>query len=100
MARNRYATEVLTKALPALMAERNISFRELATATSLSGGYLNHIVHGKRAVPSDEVLGRIAVALEVEPDYFLETRIRTIVRHMDEQPALVNRLYKQAVASE
>jgi transcriptional regulator with XRE-family HTH domain len=100
MARAKLSKERLTAALPALMDERSVTFRELATATGLSAGYLNHIAHGNRPVPADDVLARIAAALDVPADYFLETRIRAIVRHMDEQPALVNRLYRQAVASE
>ena len=63
--------------------------------TSLSAGYLNHIVHGNRPVPSNEVLGRIAKALGVKPDYFREVRVRVITEKLEQTPALVERLYKR-----
>jgi transcriptional regulator with XRE-family HTH domain len=96
----RYAKEPLTEALPALMTARKITFRDLATASGISAGYLNHIAHGNRETPNDDILGRIAAALDVEPDYFLETRIRAIAMAMEENPALVNRLYRQVAAPE
>ena len=38
------------------MAETGVTYRALAEKTGLSAGYLNHIVHGNRPVPSNEVL--------------------------------------------
>ena len=54
-------------ALARLMAERGLSYRQLASRTGLSGGYLNHLVHGNRPVPSKDVVARLAAALGVEP---------------------------------
>jgi len=77
------------------MTETGVTYRALADKTSLSAGYLNHIVHGNRPVPSNEVLGRIAKALGVKPDYFREVRVRIIIGKLEETPALVDRLYKR-----
>ena len=35
-----------------LMAQSGVSYRRLAEMTELSAGYLNHVVHGNRPVPS------------------------------------------------
>jgi transcriptional regulator with XRE-family HTH domain len=77
------------------MAETGVTYRALAEKTDLSAGYLNHIVHGNRPVPSNDVLGRIAKALGVHPDHFREVRIRVITEKLEQTPALVERLYKR-----
>ena len=90
-----YASEPLGPAIERLMAETGITYRALAEKTSLSAGYLNHIVHGNRRVPSTEVISRIGKALGVKPDYFREVRVRTIIDKLEQTPALVDRLYKR-----
>jgi transcriptional regulator with XRE-family HTH domain len=90
-----YANEPLGAAIERLMAETGITYRALAEKTALSAGYLNHIVHGNRRVPSTEVITRIGKALGVKPDYFREVRVRIIIEKLEETPALVDRLYKR-----
>jgi len=90
-----YANEPLGEAVERLMAETGLTYRALAEKSGLSAGYLNHIVHGNRRVPSTEVIGRIGKALGVKPDYFREVRVRIIVDKLEKTPALVDRLYKR-----
>jgi len=90
-----YANEPLGAAIERLMAETGITYRALAEKTGLSAGYLNHIVHGNRRVPSTAVVTRIGKALAVKPDYFREVRVRIIIEKLEETPALVDRLYKR-----
>jgi transcriptional regulator with XRE-family HTH domain len=78
-----------------LMAETGITYRALADKTGLSAGYLNHIVHGNRPVPSNDVLARIAKAFGVKPEHFREVRIRVITDKLEKMPELVDRLYKR-----
>lgn len=78
-----------------LMGEGGITYRALAEMTDLSAGYLNHLVHGNRPVPSDEVVEKLAGALGVEPEYFLEYRVRVITRELERMPDLVDRLYRR-----
>ncbi|MEZ5099467.1 MAG: helix-turn-helix transcriptional regulator [Thermoleophilia bacterium] len=82
-------------AVVALMAETGTSYRQLAARAGLSAGYLNHIVHGNRPVPTNEVIVQIAAALGVEPDHFREYRIRLVTERLEELPDLVNRLYRK-----
>ena len=90
-----YANEPLGPAIERLMAETGVTYRALAEKTGLSAGYLNHIVHGNRRVPSTAVIGRIAKALGVKPDHFREVRVRIIIEKLEQTPALVERLYKR-----
>jgi transcriptional regulator with XRE-family HTH domain len=92
-----YSSEPLGPTIERLMAETGVTYRALAEKTDLSAGYLNHIVHGNRPVPSNDVLARIAKALGVQPDHFREVRIRVITEKLEQTPALVERLYKRLV---
>ncbi|MEX2103320.1 MAG: helix-turn-helix transcriptional regulator [Gaiellaceae bacterium] len=77
------------------MAERRTTFRALGERTGLSAGYLNHLVHGNRPVPSNDVMAKLAKALRVEPEHFREYRIRTITDRLETMPDLVDRLYRR-----
>jgi transcriptional regulator with XRE-family HTH domain len=90
-----YSTDPLGPTIERLMTETGTTYRALADKTGLSAGYLNHIVHGNRPVPSTDVLARIAKALGVKADHFREVRIRVITDKLEEMPELVERLYKR-----
>jgi transcriptional regulator with XRE-family HTH domain len=77
------------------MDETGVTYRALAEKTKLSAGYLNHIVHGNRPVPSNDVIARLAKALGVEPEHFREYRIRVITEKLERTPDLIDRLYKR-----
>src|SRR5438046_1359292 len=83
--------------LEALMREAGVSYRGLAEKTGLSAGYLNHLAHGNRPVPSDEVIQRIAKALGVKPDRFLEYRVRRVADVLKRKPDVADRVYKDLV---
>lgn len=93
--RKRHTDKPFGDAISLLMAEQNITYRGLATETGLSAGYLNHLVHGNRPVPSEEVISRLAGALGVDPSHFREVRIRVISEALEKNPELVDRLYKR-----
>ena len=93
--RRAYSDEALGPTIERLMTETGLTYRALADKTGLSAGYLNHIVHGNRPVPSNDVLARLAGAFGVAPEHFREYRIRVITDRLEEMPKLVDRLYKQ-----
>jgi transcriptional regulator with XRE-family HTH domain len=97
--RRRYTEEPFGIAIAQLMNDRNVTYRALASSTGLSAGYLNHLVHGNRPVPSEDVIERLADALGVEPPYFREVRIRVISEGLERHPELVDRLYKRLASS-
>jgi transcriptional regulator with XRE-family HTH domain len=93
--RRRYSDEHFGPTIERLMVETGETYRGLAEKASLSAGYLNHIVHGNRPVPSSDVIARIAEALGVAPEHFREYRIRVITEKLESMPELIDRLYKR-----
>jgi transcriptional regulator with XRE-family HTH domain len=79
------------------MATSGTTYRELGAKSDLSAGYLNHLVHGERPVPHDEVVERLARALDVAPDYFREYRLRILVERLDAMPEVIDRLYVRLI---
>ena len=84
--KRRFSTEPFGRTLQSLMAERSVTYRGLAAKTGLSAGYLNHLVHGNRPVPSNDVIETLAKALKVEPAHFQEYRIRSITARLERMP--------------
>ncbi|MDF2752926.1 MAG: hypothetical protein K0S82_1309 [Gaiellaceae bacterium] len=72
-----------------------MTYRALADQTNLSAGYLNHLVHGNRPVPSDEIVRKLSKALGVEPEHFREYRLRLITQKLEQMPELIDRLYRR-----
>ena len=93
--RRRYSTEAFGPAVERLMTESGVTYRALAAKTGLSAGYLNHLVHGNRPVPSNDVVRTLAEALDVEPEHFREYRVRVITERLETMPELVDRLFKR-----
>ena len=93
--KRRFSDEPFGTTMQKLMAETGLTYRALADRTGLSAGYLNHLVHGNRPVPSNEVIAALAKALGVEPEHFREYRVRVITEKLEALPELVDRLYKR-----
>ena len=97
--KRRFSDEPFGPTIQRLMAEKGVTYRALADQTGLSAGYLNHLVHGNRPVPSNEVVERLADALGVEPEHFREYRLRVITHRLEEMPELIDRLYRRLNAA-
>jgi transcriptional regulator with XRE-family HTH domain len=93
--RRKYSEDDFGVTIDRLMTETGLTYRRLAAKTDLSAGYLNHLVHGNRPVPSKEVVARLAAALGVEPEHFREYRLRVIADRLEQMPDLVDRLYRK-----
>ena len=93
--RRRFSEEPFGPTMRRLMAETGVTYRGLADKTGLSAGYLNHVVHGNRPVPSNAHIASLARALKVDPEHFLEYRVRVITDRLEKMPDLVDRLYRR-----
>ena len=93
--KRKFSEDPFGTTIERLMEETGVTYRGLAAKTSLSAGYLNHLVHGNRPVPSNEVIDRLAGALGVEPEHFREYRLRVITDRLEQLPEMIDRLYKQ-----
>jgi transcriptional regulator with XRE-family HTH domain len=95
--RRKFSDEPFGVAIQNLMAELNVTYRALADKTGLSAGYLNHLVHGNRPVPTNPVIETIAKAVGKRPSEFREYRIRRISDVLRKKPDLVDKLYSEVV---
>jgi transcriptional regulator with XRE-family HTH domain len=93
--RRKFSEEPFGPTMERLLEESGLTYRGLAAKTDLSAGYLNHVVHGNRPVPSNDILERLADAFGVEPEHFVEYRLRVITQRLERRPELVDRLYKR-----
>jgi transcriptional regulator with XRE-family HTH domain len=93
--KKRFSEDPFGATVEALMNEVGVTYRELASKTGLSAGYLNHLVHGNRPVPSNDVVKTLADALDVDPEHFREYRLRAITERLEAMPELIDRLYKR-----
>src|SRR6187399_3777905 len=93
--KRRFSDEPFGTTIEKLMDETGVTYRALAGKTNLSAGYLNHLVHGNRPVPSNDVVERLAGALGVEAEHFREYRLRAITARLESMPDLVDRLYRR-----
>ena len=93
--KRRFSEDPFGPTVERLMDEAGITYRGLAAKTDLSAGYLNHVVHGNRPVPSNEIIERLAAGLGVEPAHFREYRLRVITDKLERMPDMVDRLYKR-----
>jgi transcriptional regulator with XRE-family HTH domain len=93
--KRRFSEDSFGPTIEKLMDETGVTYRALADKTKLSAGYLNHLVHGNRPVPSDDVMKTLAKALGVEPEHFREYRLRVITERLEAMPDLIDRLYKR-----
>jgi transcriptional regulator with XRE-family HTH domain len=96
--RRKFSSDPFGPAIERLMNEMGVTYRGLAGKSGLSAGYLNHLVHGNRPVPSNDVVQRLADALDVEPEHFREYRLRVITERLEAMPDLVDRLYRRLSA--
>ena len=93
--RRRFSDEGFGRTVEQLMEEQGVTYRQLAARTGLSAGYLNHLVHGNRPVPSTDVVKTLAESLEVEPEHFREYRLRVITERLETMPDMIDRLYRR-----
>jgi transcriptional regulator with XRE-family HTH domain len=93
--RRKFSEEGFGATVERLMGETGLTYRALANQTDLSAGYLNHLVHGNRPVPSNDVVEKLAGAFGVEPEHFREYRLRVITDRLEAMPGMIDRLYKR-----
>jgi transcriptional regulator with XRE-family HTH domain len=93
--KRRFSEDSFGPTIERLMGESGLTYRSLAEKTRLSAGYLNHLVHGNRPVPSDDVIKTLARALGVEAEHFREYRLRVITDRLERMPDLIDKLYRR-----
>ena len=95
-----WSTEPFGTALRAALAARRMSFRDLESRSLVPVGNLHDHVSGKRGVPGDDLLVRIAAGVRVDPDYFRERRERRLVEALRDHPLVEVELSRRRAAGE
>ena len=81
--------------LPRLLEERGMSLRGLGREAGVSGAYLSSLLRGvaRTKAPSADLVRRVAHALDLPPDYFVEYREAVVVERIRSDPRLRDELY-------
>jgi transcriptional regulator with XRE-family HTH domain len=85
--------EPVAHALPAAAAARGLDARSLERRAGLLLGTVQQILDGLVPDPSDAVLDALARALGVEPSYFLEYRLRSVLEALEEEVERLDALF-------
>jgi transcriptional regulator with XRE-family HTH domain len=95
MAVRRYTHHPLGQELPDLLRERGWSQRQLAAAVGVDPAHISRTL-GRSAPrgPSAGLAGRVALALDLPPDYFPEYREEQVIAAVRRDPQLRERLYR------
>jgi transcriptional regulator with XRE-family HTH domain len=90
----RRSTVTFVDAMAEVMRVRRMSVRQLARAAETSPSHLSRALRGaQHKQPSVALLERLAAALEISPDYFLEVRRSRVVAQLGHDAGLVDELY-------
>lgn len=93
MSRRRDRTQTsFEQALPELLADRGISYRQFAAAIGVTQSYLSRSLNGERS-PSMRLLEASAKELGLPKDYFPEYRAQIVIEAVEQDSALRERIY-------
>lgn len=88
----RHTVEPFPKSLAKLMKERGVDQLRLSGLAKMNQSSVSRYLDGLRK-PSLASMEKIAAALDVSPDFFLEYRIEKIREIMEERPEVVSGVY-------
>ncbi|MCB0882964.1 MAG: helix-turn-helix transcriptional regulator [Thermoleophilia bacterium] len=83
-----WSTRPFGDALRDALEAQGMSFRDLESRCLVPVGNLHDHVSGKRGVPGDDLMARIAGGLRVEPDHFREWRLRRLEEALIADPEM------------
>ncbi len=86
---NTYSNKIFGEALKEIIEKKKIKLRSLALKTNLNYSYFSKLKKSKKAPPKETIIN-ISKALDIEPDYFMEFRLRRINDTLFRYPALIN----------
>ena len=89
----RWTRAPFREELPRLLAEREMSQRELARRIGVNQSYLTFVLKGART-PSRRLLEGASKVLELPLEYFREYRETIVIERVRADPDVVDRLYR------
>lgn len=92
------ATRPFAEEVVSLLSERGMSQRALARATGVNQAHLSRVLSGRNP-PSLVLIASVTEALELAPDYFIESQLATISERLAWDAPLRDRVYKLVTGS-
>jgi transcriptional regulator with XRE-family HTH domain len=91
------AQQPFSEVLPELLLARGMSLRALARQVGVSDAHLSRVLRGVgyRTRPSSELARRVAVALDLPGDFFVEVRETAVVDEVRRNAELRDRLFDE-----
>jgi transcriptional regulator with XRE-family HTH domain len=90
------ASQPFANELPQLLAARGVSLRELARRVDVDIAHLSRVARLERdREVTGELAGRVAVALGLPGDFFIETRRRRVLEAVRTDVRLLDRWYDE-----
>ena len=86
------------EALQAILLERGLSLRELSRRLGVDATYMSRVRRRQKRLPADLPM-KVAIALGLPKDYFLETRETLILEAIRQDPALREEVYRRVSAA-
>lgn len=87
-----------TEELPRLLHDRGMSLRALAATIGISDSHLSRVLRRvDYKTPSPDLMRKVARALGLQPDYFLEFREAYVIERIRSDPKLRNDLYARLI---
>jgi hypothetical protein len=81
--------------LPILLEARGMTLRGLARDVGIDPTFLSRVVrHNRGKVPNVSLIERVAVALGLSPEYFVEIRVARVVDAMEADPELREKFFR------
>ena len=85
--------------VPLLIANRGVSVRTLAGLVDVDPTFLSRAIRGEKGkVASVSLISKVARALDLPEDYFVELRVARVVKAMEAHPRLREEFYREVVA--
>jgi len=97
---NTNTAEDFSDALKGLMHERELSYNQLAYKCKLSPQFLHQIVTKKVLPPKDKFIKAIAKSLNIEPEYFFEYRLRSLIKILNNHREYLDLFLKEIEVSQ
>jgi transcriptional regulator with XRE-family HTH domain len=101
MTARRFTHHRLGDELPDLLRERGWSQRRLAAAVGVDPAHISRtLARSAGRGPTASLAARVAVALDLPPDYFPEYREERVIAAVRRDPKLRERLYRRLGAAD
>jgi transcriptional regulator with XRE-family HTH domain len=92
---SRLAEEPFADVLPRLLRERGMSQRALASKIGVNQSHLSRVLGRRdRKTPSVELMRKVALALGLDEDFFVEYRVALIMERLERDPSFRERTYR------